>query len=63
MRWALRFALIAFSLRMAIGFIIGVPMPGTALFSIPQIRLPEFLVGIRVGGDVTSHRLFSAIFF
>jgi energy-coupling factor transporter transmembrane protein EcfT len=61
MRWALRFALIAFTLRMAIGFIIGVPMPGTVLFSIPQIRLPEFLVGIRVGGDVTSQRLLSAL--
>ncbi|MEY3115882.1 MAG: hypothetical protein RL611_596 [Actinomycetota bacterium] len=51
MRWALRFALIAFTLRMAIGFFIGVPMPGTVLFSLPQIKLPEFLVGIRVGGD------------
>ncbi len=61
MRWALRFALIAFSLRMAIGFIIGVPMPGTILFSLPQIKLPEFLVGIRVGGDVTSQRLLSAL--
>jgi energy-coupling factor transport system permease protein len=61
MRWALRFALIAFTLRMAIGFIIGVPMPGTVLFSLPQIKLPEFLVGIRVGGDVTSQRLLSAL--
>jgi len=61
MRWALRFALIAFTLRMAIGFLIGVPMPGTVLFSLPQIKLPEFLVGIRVGGDVTSQRLLSAL--
>jgi len=61
MRWAIRFALIAFTLRMAIGFLIGVPMPGTVLFSLPQIKLPEFLVGIRVGGDVTSQRLLSAL--
>lgn len=59
--WALRFAAIAFVIRMAIGFIIGVPMPGRTLFVLPRIDLPDFLVGIRVGGPVTSQRLTSTL--
>lgn len=46
---------------MTIGFLIGVPMPGAVLFTLPQIKLPEFLVGIRIGGDVTTQRLLSAL--
>ena len=59
--WAVRFAAIAFFIRMAIGFLIGVPMPGRTLFTIPQVNLPDFLVGIRVGGPVTSQRLLSTL--
>jgi energy-coupling factor transporter transmembrane protein EcfT len=36
-------------------------MPGKALFTIPQITLPEFLVGIRLGGEVTSQRISGAL--
>jgi energy-coupling factor transporter transmembrane protein EcfT len=32
-------------------------MPGRVLFTLPQIQLPEFLVGIRLGGQVTEQRL------
>lgn len=59
-RWALRLAALAFTFRMAIGVIIGVPMPGIVLFSIPQITLPDLFVGIRLGGEVTSQRLSTA---
>ncbi len=58
--WALRFALFAFLFRMFIGFAIGVPMPGTTLFTLPEIQLPSFLVGVRLGGPVTTQRLESA---
>lgn len=57
--WALRFAVIAFSIRMLIAVLIGVPMPGRTLFVLPQITLPELFVGIRVGGPVTTQRLLS----
>lgn len=60
-RWAMRLALIAFTLRMLIGIVIGVPMPGNTLFKLPQITLPDFLVGIRLGGPVTSARLDSTL--
>lgn len=60
-RWALRLACIAFTIRMLIGFVIGVPMPGKTLFKLPEISLPEFLVGVRLGGPVTTSRLDSAL--
>jgi energy-coupling factor transporter transmembrane protein EcfT len=56
-KWILRLALIAFAFRMLIGFTIGVPMPGQVIFTLPQIQLPELLVGIRLGGPVTEQRL------
>jgi energy-coupling factor transporter transmembrane protein EcfT len=59
-RWSIRLATLAFTLRMAIGVMIGVPMPGRVLFTIPSITLPDLFVGIRLGGDVTSQRLTSA---
>ena len=58
-RWALRFAVIAFSFRMFIAIFIGVPMPGRTIFTLPQLQLPDFLVGIRIGGQVTTQRLLS----
>ena len=57
---ALRLAILALVIRMFFALLIGVPMPGQVLFQIPQIELPEFLVGIRLGGDVTTSRLASA---
>ena len=58
---ALRLASIAIAIRMIFAIIIGVPMPGRVLFSIPEIELPNFLVGIRLGGEVTSQRLSGAL--
>jgi len=60
-RWALRLAALAFVLRMAIGVVIGVPMPGQVLFTIPRITLPDLFVGVRLGGEVTSQRLSTAL--
>jgi len=59
LRWALRFAVIAFCFRMFIAIFIGVPMPGRTIFTLPQLQLPDFLVGIRIGGPVTTQRLLS----
>lgn len=57
---ALRLAGLALLIRMLFAILIGLPMPGRVLFSIPQVNLPDFLVGIRVGGEVTTQRLLSA---
>lgn len=58
---ALRLAVIAVVIRMIFAVIVGVPMPGQVLFAIPEIQLPDFLVGIRIGGEVTSQRLSGAL--
>lgn len=58
--FALRFAGIALAIRMLFAIAISVPLPGREIFTLPQLQLPEFLVGIRVGGPVTLERLASA---
>jgi len=46
-------------IRTSFGVLIGTPIPGTTLFRLPIIPLPDRMAGIRVGGDVTQERLFS----
>ncbi len=58
---AIRLAAIAVFIRISVAILIGVPMPGKTLFTIPQVTLPEFLVGIRLGGEVTSQRISGAL--
>ena len=53
-------ALLAVAIRMSFAVAIGVPMPGNVIFSVPQIDLPDYLVGIRLGGDVTTQRISGA---
>lgn len=60
--FALVIALTAAIFRIFTAILIGVPMPGRTLFTLPEATLPEFLVGIRIGGPVTSQRLLSTLF-
>jgi energy-coupling factor transporter transmembrane protein EcfT len=48
-------------IRTLVGVLIGVPIPGTALFTIPILPLPSWIAGIRIGGVVTQERLLSSI--
>lgn len=57
---ALRLAALALLIRMIAAVVIGVPMPGSTLFTLPQVKLPDLLVGIRLGGEVTTQRLSTA---
>lgn len=57
----IKIAIFALAIRLFVAILIGVPMPGITLFTLPQINLPELFVGIRVGGPVTSERLSSAL--
>ena len=49
------------AIRAIIGVLIGVPIPGTTLFTIPTLPLPSWMPGIRIGGAVTLERLGSSI--
>jgi energy-coupling factor transporter transmembrane protein EcfT len=48
-------------IRAIVGVLIGVPIPGTKLFSVPILPLPSWIAGIRIGGVVTQERLLSSI--
>jgi energy-coupling factor transporter transmembrane protein EcfT len=60
-KWALKLAAVVIVIRVLIGVIIGVPVPGTVLFNLPLIPLPHWMAGITLGGAVTWERISSTI--
>lgn len=58
---SLKLALAATAIRIFFALVIGVPMPGQTIFTLPELQLPDFLVGIRLGGEVTTQRLIGAL--
>ena len=59
--WSLRFAALLLLFRAVTGIVIGVPIIGRTLFTLPRIHLPEWMPGIRIGGPVTYERLTSSL--
>lgn len=59
--WALKLILFVIAFRVFIGIVIGVPIPGHTLFTLPQIPLPSWMAGITLGGPVTWERVSSTI--
>lgn len=59
--FSLRLGAIILVIRTVVGVLIGVPIPGTKLFSVPILPLPSWIAGIRIGGVVTQERLLSSI--
>jgi energy-coupling factor transporter transmembrane protein EcfT len=59
--WTLKLSAWILLVRTIIGVLIGVPIPGTTLFTVPILPLPDWMPGIRIGGTVTFERLSSAI--
>lgn len=58
-RWSLKLGVWIIAIRTLTGILIGVPTAGRRLFEIPQIPLPSWMPGIRIGGVVTAERLMS----
>ena len=58
-QWALKVGIWVIAIRTLTGILIGVPSAGRSLFTIPQIPLPTWMPGIRIGGVVTVERLTS----
>ena len=58
---SLRIGAIILTIRTVVGILIGVPIPGTKLFSLPILDLPPWMPGIRIGGTVTLERLSSSL--
>jgi len=59
--FSLRLGALILVIRTVVGVLIGVPIPGTKLFSVPILPLPSWIAGIRIGGVVTQERLLSSI--
>ena len=59
--WTLKVSAWILLVRTLIGVLIGVPIPGTTLFTLPIVPLPSWMPGIRIGGTVTAERLTSAL--
>jgi energy-coupling factor transporter transmembrane protein EcfT len=59
--FSLRLGTIILVIRTLVGVLIGVPIPGTKLFTVPILPLPSWIAGIRIGGAVTQERLLSSI--
>jgi len=59
--WTIKISLWILAIRTVIGVLIGVPIPGTTLFTLPRMPLPDWLPGIRIGGAVTLERISSAV--
>jgi energy-coupling factor transporter transmembrane protein EcfT len=59
--WALKLILFVIFFRLFIGIVIGVPIPGHVLFTLPQIPLPSWMAGLTLGGAVTWERISSTI--
>lgn len=58
---SLRIGVLILSIRTIVGILIGVPIPGTQLFTLPILDLPSWMPGIRIGGTVTLERLSSSL--
>ena len=59
--WSLKLGVFIIAIRTLIAVLIGVPIPGTTLVTLPILPLPDWIAGIRIGGTVTLERLSSSI--
>ncbi len=59
--WTLKIAIWILVIRTFVAITIGVPIPGTTIFSLPRIPLPSWMPGVRIGGDVTFERISSVL--
>ena len=60
-KWALKLALVVILFRVFVGIVIGVPVPGHTLFTLPKIPMPNWMAGITLGGPVTWERISSTV--
>lgn len=56
----LRMGLAVVAIRVAFGTVLGAPVPGTVLLRLPQVTLPEWAAGVRLGGAVTLEGVLGA---
>ena len=60
-RWSLYAGLYLLAIRLFTSIVIGVPIPGSTIFTLPRLSLPSWLPGIRIGGPVTLERVSNSL--
>ncbi|MCZ3388831.1 MAG: energy-coupling factor transporter transmembrane protein EcfT [Actinomycetia bacterium] len=53
---------VVLGVRLVFEALFGAPIPGTTLFTLPELTLPEWMAGVRLGGDVTVEALVAAFY-
>ncbi len=61
-RAVLWLGVLVLSVRVGFEVMFGAPIPGTTLFSLPEVTLPGWMAGTRLGGDVTLEAVVAAIY-
>ncbi|QKW54358.1 energy-coupling factor transporter transmembrane protein EcfT [Streptomyces buecherae] len=58
-----KIALVVIGIRLVFAVFLGSPIPGThSLFTLPEVPLPEWAKGVRLGGRVTAEGLVFALY-
>ncbi|PJE94436.1 cobalt ABC transporter permease [Streptomyces carminius] len=59
----LKLALLVLAVRLVFATVLGSPIPGsTVLFTLPEVPLPDWAQGVRIGGRVTAEGLAFALY-
>lgn len=53
---------VVLGVRLVFEALFGAPIPGTTLFTLPELTLPTWMAGVRLGGDVTVEALVAAFY-
>jgi energy-coupling factor transport system permease protein len=58
----LRMGFVVIAIRVVFACVFGVPQPGAVLVHLPEVGLPHWAAGVRLGGDVTAPMLVTAVY-
>jgi energy-coupling factor transport system permease protein len=58
----LRMGLVVIAIRVVFACLFGLPLPGTVLVQLPEVSLPDWAAGVRLGGDLTAPMLITAVY-
>jgi energy-coupling factor transport system permease protein len=58
----LAMGLVVIAIRVVFGALFGAPLPGRVLVTLPEVGLPEWAAGVRLGGEVTLEGVLAAVY-
>lgn len=58
----LRMGLVVIAIRVVFAALVGAPVPGHVVVTLPEAALPDWAAGVRVGGEVTVEGLAGAVY-